>query len=73
MDVRTAPPTENSGDRESPTPVDPDATPGNALQLEPKENDGPSWLCPQCHEENPGNFNECWKRLKLREVAEDAK
>ena len=26
-----------------------------------KEDDGPSWICPGCHEENPGNFDECWK------------
>jgi hypothetical protein len=22
---------------------------------------GPVWVCPKCHEENPGNFDECWK------------
>ena len=21
----------------------------------------PTWVCPKCHEENPGNFDECWK------------
>jgi hypothetical protein len=30
------------------------------------ENSGPSWICPHCHEENPGNFDECWKCLKFR-------
>jgi len=22
---------------------------------------GRAWVCPKCHEENPGNFDECWK------------
>jgi hypothetical protein len=26
-----------------------------------------SWICPHCHEENPENFNECWKCLRMRE------
>jgi hypothetical protein len=28
---------------------------------------GPSWICAHCHEENPGNFGECWKCQKIRE------
>jgi hypothetical protein len=27
---------------------------------------GPSWTCPHCHEENPGNFEECWKCQRNR-------
>jgi hypothetical protein len=49
-----------------PTPVDPEAVPSSALLLEPKEDSGPSWVCPQCHEENPSNLNECWKCLAMR-------
>jgi hypothetical protein len=30
------------------------------------DNAGPSWICPHCHEENPGNFEECWKCLRSR-------
>lgn len=30
-----------------------------------KDAKGP-WICPHCHEENPGNFEECWKCLKFR-------
>jgi hypothetical protein len=26
----------------------------------------PVWICPTCHEENPGNFEECWKCQRLR-------
>jgi predicted RNA-binding Zn-ribbon protein involved in translation (DUF1610 family) len=27
-----------------------------------KENDKrPTWVCPKCGEQNPGNFDECWK------------
>jgi hypothetical protein len=25
------------------------------------DSDAPSWTCPHCHQENPGNFEECWK------------
>jgi hypothetical protein len=28
---------------------------------------GPSWICAHCHEENPGNFGECWKCQRLRD------
>jgi hypothetical protein len=24
------------------------------------------WICPNCHESNPGNFNECWKCMRVR-------
>jgi hypothetical protein len=34
---------------------------------------GPAWKCKSCGEENPGNFNECWKCLKIRDEAENAK
>jgi hypothetical protein len=27
---------------------------------------GPSWICAHCHEENPGNFDECWKCQRNR-------
>jgi len=27
---------------------------------------GPTWICEQCHEENPGNFEECWKCQRIR-------
>jgi hypothetical protein len=33
-----------------------------------KKDDEPSWTCPYCHENNPGNFEECWKCLKFRPV-----
>jgi hypothetical protein len=35
-------------------------------KLEVKDDAGPSWTCPHCHETNPGNFEECWKCLKDR-------
>lgn len=36
----------------------------------PKERrPGPPWICPHCHEENPENFNECWKCQCLRAVS----
>jgi hypothetical protein len=25
-----------------------------------------SWICPSCHESNPGNFDECWKCQRNR-------
>jgi len=31
------------------------------LNLEPSEDGRPVWVCPECGEENPGNFEECWK------------
>jgi hypothetical protein len=37
---------------------------------QPPADDGPAWTCPNCHEENPGNFNECWKCLAMRPVEE---
>jgi hypothetical protein len=27
---------------------------------------GPAWTCDHCHEENPGNFYECWKCQRMR-------
>jgi len=27
---------------------------------------GPPWICTHCHEENPGNFYECWKCQRMR-------
>lgn len=31
----------------------------------------PVWICPACHEENPGNFEECWKCNRIRHHKED--
>jgi hypothetical protein len=31
------------------------------LALESPDLGKPAWVCPKCHEENPGNFDECWK------------
>ncbi|GEM_PF-2603789 len=28
--------------------------------------DGADWVCPTCHETNPGNFPECWKCQAIR-------
>jgi hypothetical protein len=28
---------------------------------------GSSWICAHCHEENPGNFEECWKCQRIRQ------
>jgi hypothetical protein len=33
----------------------------SAVQLEPIEDDRPSWVCAKCGEGNPGNFDVCWK------------
>ncbi len=58
----------------APPPVpEPDAASMSALDLQPTEDDRPNWVCPKCHEENPGNFDECWKCLKIRDEAENAK
>jgi hypothetical protein len=27
-----------------------------------------TWTCPNCHERNPGNFEECWKCQRIREA-----
>ena len=35
-------------------------------KAEIKDDVGPPWTCPHCHEENPGNFEECWKCQKFR-------
>jgi hypothetical protein len=39
------------------------------LNQEPPADDGPAWTCESCGAENPGNFNECWKCMKLRPEA----
>lgn len=31
------------------------------LDIQNKENKGPDWLCPQCQESNPVNFEICWQ------------
>ncbi|HEY2527223.1 MAG TPA: hypothetical protein VGJ20_04610 [Xanthobacteraceae bacterium] len=36
------------------------------LDRQPPDVGQPSWVCPKCHEENPGNFGECWNCLGLR-------
>jgi hypothetical protein len=38
------------------------------LNQPPTADDRQAWKCKDCGEENPGNFNECWKCLKLREA-----
>jgi hypothetical protein len=35
--------------------------PSSALPLTPVEGNRPVWTCAKCGEENPGNFDECWK------------
>jgi RNase P subunit RPR2 len=54
-------------------PITPEAeeetAPSSALRLEPTEDDRPAWTCKACGEENPGNFNECWKCLAMRPEA----
>jgi hypothetical protein len=32
----------------------------------PKDDLGPSWICPACHEETPCNMDQCWKCLAHR-------
>jgi predicted membrane channel-forming protein YqfA (hemolysin III family) len=46
-----------------------DAIANDPLNAEPATDSGPAWVCRKCHEENPGNFNECWKCLALRPEA----
>jgi hypothetical protein len=29
-------------------------------------NVGPPWICAHCHEENPDNFEQCWKCQRIR-------
>lgn len=31
-----------------------------------RESENSKWICPHCHEENPGNFEECWKCQRNR-------
>jgi hypothetical protein len=30
------------------------------------DSESAKWTCPHCHEENPGNFDECWKCQRNR-------
>jgi hypothetical protein len=44
-----------------------------ALWPPAKETDvGPSWICTHCHEQNPGNFGECWKCQRIRRREDEA-
>jgi DNA-directed RNA polymerase subunit RPC12/RpoP len=38
----------------------------NPSNAEPADYSGAAWTCSKCGEENPGNFNECWKCLAMR-------
>jgi hypothetical protein len=40
------------------------------LSLEPTGEDRPEWTCKSCGEENPGNFDECWKCQEPRGTEE---
>jgi hypothetical protein len=31
-----------------------------------RDSETSKWICPHCHEESPGNFEECWKCQKNR-------
>jgi hypothetical protein len=31
-----------------------------------------AWICPHCHEVNPGNFEECWKCRRNRQQGSSA-
>lgn len=44
-----------------PNPEDEAARKSCVVQLEPTEDDRPSWVCAKCGEGNPGNFDVCWK------------
>jgi hypothetical protein len=33
----------------------------DGVDLEPVADTGPKWICANCGDENPGNFDECWK------------
>jgi hypothetical protein len=37
-----------------------------------KDDAVPSWICPHCHEVNPGNFEECWKCRRNRQQGSSA-
>jgi hypothetical protein len=43
-----------------------EAEPNRAFLLEPTEDQRPVWVCPKCREENPGNFDVCWKCQAVR-------
>lgn len=46
----------------APTPTAEESTDSSdAVELTPVEDDRPAWTCAKCGEENPGNFDECWK------------
>jgi hypothetical protein len=49
------------------------AEPKSALELNTTDDDRPSWTCPKCGEENPGNFDECWKCQTWRVEESNAK
>jgi hypothetical protein len=34
-----------------------------------RDADNSKWTCPHCHEENPGNFEECWKCQRARSIS----
>jgi hypothetical protein len=38
----------------------------DASSLEQTDDERPEWTCKSCGEENPGNFNECWKCLAMK-------
>jgi hypothetical protein len=42
----------------------------SVLSLEPTDDDRPEWTCKSCGEENPGNFDECWKCQEPRGTEE---
>jgi predicted RNA-binding Zn-ribbon protein involved in translation (DUF1610 family) len=44
----------------------------DALKLEPDDDNRPVWVCPKCGEENPGNFDMCWKCQGARAGADEA-
>lgn len=31
-----------------------------------RKKESPAWTCPNCNEENPGNFHQCWKCQRMR-------
>lgn len=48
------------------------AKPDDPVDEEGEDDNGAPWICPACHEENPGNFGECWKCQRIREVVTSA-
>jgi len=49
---------------EDPEPREPAEEESDGESAEPV---GPNWRCAKCGEENPGNFDECWKCETERE------